>query len=161
MERIIGFMLLAFLCFALLNGCAKPDIELITTDELPPMAIMVNDKLYYHTGQRVELARCGVMDDEITETVPVTELPDINNRSNFGVGYKYQLWDEKHIDIVMNDGWIRFCTGNCKDDHSQTLTEETYSENINFIVDYDIEHYDSTEDEVCHYPLIDDMASSD
>ena len=158
-KRLFGFCLVVFICFVLFSGCANPDIELITTDELPPMAVVVKDTIYYHTGQHIELVRCGLMDGEITYAVPVTELPDINNRSNFGSGYEYQLWDDKHIDVVMADGWIRFCTGNCQQDHSQTLTEEIYSENINFVVDYDMEYYDGTENEICHYPLKDDMTN--
>ena len=135
MKRLMGVIILAFFCFALLNGCATPDIELISTDELPPMAVMVDDTLYYYTGQHIELDRCGVNDGEITDFVPVTELPEENNQSNFGDGYEYQYVDKKHIDIVMENGWIRFCTGNCDADHSRTLTE----------------------DSVCHYPLKDDM----
>ena len=153
-KRFLGLCLMAFLCLALLNGCGKPDIDIITTDELPPMAVMVDNKLYYHTGQHIELARCGVMDGEITETVPVTELPDINNRSNFGDGYEYQLVDQHHIDVVMEDAWVRFCTGDCDDDHSQTLTEELYTQQVgDFVPDYDTEVYDSADNEVCFYPL--------
>ena len=159
-KRLLGFSLIVFVCFALFSGCANPDIELITTDELPPMAVMLDNKLYYHTGQHIELVRCGVMDGKITEAVPVTELPDINNGSNFGIGYEYQFWDDNHIDIVMNSGWIRFCAGNCPQDHSQTLTEEKYSEDIKFTVDYDMEYYDSTEDEICHYPLKDNITDT-
>lgn len=157
MKRLLGIIMLAFFCIALLNSCANPDIELISSDELPPMTVMVDNTLYYHTGQHIELVRCGVMDGKITEAVPVTALPDINNRSNFGTGYEYQLWDDNHIDIVMNDGWIRFCAGDCQRDHSHTLTADTYSTDINFVTDYDMEYSDSAENEICHYPLKDDM----
>ncbi len=144
MKRLLAFCLVAFICFALLTGCANHDIELISTDELPPMTIMVNNKLYYHTGQHIEFARCGVMDGKITDFVPVTELPEENYQSNFGDGYEYQLVDENHIDVVMEDGWIRFCTGECKDDHSQTLTEDLYTQQAgDFVPDYDTEVYDS------------------
>ena len=158
MKRLLGIIILAFFCFALLNGCANPDIELITTDELPPMAIMIDDTLYYHTGQRIELDRCGVMDGKITDFVPVTEFPKENNQSNFGDGYEYQYVDENHIDVVMDGRWIRFCTGDCDADHSQTLTVEIYTQQAgNFVPDYDTELYDSIGREVCFYPLKDDI----
>ena len=159
MKKIIGFTIVAFLCFALLNGCAKPDIEKIPRSDMPQKAVMVDDTLYYYTGQKVELLRCGVMDGKIVETVPVTELPTENNHSNFGTDYEYQYVDENHIDVVMEDGWIRFCNGSCEkavadgaeqyntivQDHSQPLTEELYSQwASDFVPDYDPKDYDTT-----------------
>lgn len=157
MKKIIGFAIVAFLCFALLNGCGNPDIEKIPRSDMPEKAVMVNGILYYYTGQKVELLRCGVMDGKIAETVPVTELPDKNDCSNFGTEYEYQYVDENHIDVVMEDSWIRFCNGYCRtavengevhyntivQDHSQTLTEELYSQWVgDFVPDYDTQHYD-------------------
>ena len=158
MKKIISLCLTVFISCGIFTGCAGTDAPRITTDELPPMAVMIDDTLYYHTGQRIELVRCGVMDGEIIKTVPVTELPDTNNQSNFGTGYEYQYGDEHHIDIVIDSQWIRFCTGECNADHSQTLTEELYSHQVgDFAPDYDTEIYDSADEKVCFYPLKDDI----
>lgn len=157
MKKIIGLFIVTFLCVALLNGCANPDIEKLPRSEMPPKAVMVNDTLYYYTGQKVELLRCGVMDGKIGEMVPATELPTENDSSNFGTGYEYQYVDENHIDIIMENSWIRFCTGYCEkavaegaehynttvQDHSQPLTEQLYSQWAgDFVPDYDTQHYD-------------------
>ena len=157
MKKIIGLFIVTFLCAALLNGCANPDIEKLPRSETPPKAVMVNGTLYYYTGQKVELLRCGVMDGKIGEMVPATELPTENDSSNFGIGYEYQYVDENHIDIIMEDSWIRFCTGYCEkavadgarhynttvQDHSQPLTEQLYSQWVgDFVPDYDTQHYD-------------------
>lgn len=157
MKKIIGLFIVTFLCVALLNGCANPDIEKLPPEEMPPKAVMVNDTLYYYTGQKVELLRCGVMDGTIGEMVPATELPTENGQSNFGTGYEYQYVDENHIDIIMEDSWIRFCSGYCEkavaegaehynttvQDHSQPLTEQLYSQWVgDFVPDYDTQHYD-------------------
>jgi len=157
MKKIIGLFIVTFLCAALLNGCANPDIEKLPRLEMPPKAVMVNGTLYYYTGQKVELLRCGVMDGKIGEMVPATELPTENDSSNFGTGYEYQYVDENHIDIIMEDSWIRFCTGYCEkavsdgarhynttvQDHSQPLTEQLYSQWAgDFVPDYDTQYYD-------------------
>ena len=149
MKKITGIIIVAFLCFALLTGCAQPDIEKLSPEEMPQKAVMIDDVLYYYTGQHIELLRCGVMDGKIAEFVPSTQLPSENNHSNFGDGYEYQYAGEHHIDIIMveENGWIRFCDGNCSDDHSQTLTEELYSQQAgDFVPDYDTENYDSIAD---------------
>lgn len=158
-KRIIGLMAVSLAVMAVLTGCSNPDIEKISPKEMPEKAVMVKDVLYYYTGQKVELLRCCVMDGKITEMVPATELPAENDQSNFGTDYEYQYVDENHIDVVMEDGWIRFCTGYCVkavadgaehyntivQDHSQPLTEELYSQWVgDFVPDHDTENYDST-----------------
>ncbi len=140
MKKIIGLFIVSFLCIALLNGCAKADTPV---QEIPQKVVMVDGTLYYCTDQHIELLRCGVMDGKITKTVKGNELPAENDVSNFGKGYEYQIAGENHIDIVMENSWIRFCSGNCTDDHSQTLTEELYSQQVgDFVPDYDTEQYD-------------------
>lgn len=157
MKKLIGLFIISFLCIALHSGCANPDIEKIPPEEMPEKAVMVNDVLYYYTGQQVELLRCGVMDGEITKFVSGSTLPAENDESNFGKGYEYQYVDENHIDVVMDRVWIRFCNGYCRtaiengtekfdtvvQDHSQTLTEELYSQWAgDFVPDYDTKYYD-------------------
>lgn len=143
MKKIFGFMIVALLCIALLNGCAKPDVPV---QEIPQKIVMVDGILYYCTDQRIELLRCGVMDGEITDFVSPNQLPDKNDVSNFGKGYEYQYADRHHIDIIMpeeDNAWIRFCDGRCSDDHSRTLTEELYTDQVgDFVPDYDTELYD-------------------
>ncbi|MBR5805577.1 MAG: hypothetical protein IKY30_02240 [Oscillospiraceae bacterium] len=150
MKKIFGFIIAALLCLAMLNGCAKPDIEKLPPEEMPEKAVMIDNVLYYYTGQHIELLRCGVMDGKITEFVPTTQLPTENDQSNFGDGYEYQFAGQHHIDIVMpeeNNAWIRFCDRQCSEDHSQTLTEELYSQQVGeFVPDYDTEYYDGISD---------------
>lgn len=150
MKKIFVFMIAALLCLAMLNGCAKPDIEKLPPEEMPEKAVMIDNVLYYYTGQHIELLRCGVMDGKITEFVPATQLPTENDQSNFGDGYEYQYAGEHHIDIIMpeeNNAWIRFCDRQCSEDHSQTLTEEVYSQQVGeFVPDYDTEYYDGISD---------------
>lgn len=147
MKKLFGFITVAFLCIALLNGCAKPDVP---AQGIPQKIVMVNNILYHCTDQHIELARCGVMDGEITDYVSPNQLPDKNDVSNFGKGYDYQFADEHHIDIVMpeeDNAWIRFCNGQCNEDHSQTLTEELYTQQVGeFVPDYDPEYYDGFTD---------------
>ncbi len=144
MKKLFGFIIVALLCIALLNGCAKPDMPV---QEIPQKVVKVKDTLYYCTDQHIELARCGVMDGEITGYVSPNQLPDKNDVSNFGKGYEYQFANEHHIDIIMpeeDNAWIRFCDGRCSEDHSQTLTEELYTQQTGeFVPDYDTEKYDS------------------
>ena len=150
MKKIFGFTIATLLCLAMLNGCAKPDIEKLSPEEMPEKAVMIDNVLYYYTGQHIQLLRCGVMDGKITEFVPTTQLPTENDQSNFGDGYEYQYAGEHHIDIIMpdeNNAWIRFCDGQCSEDHSQTLTEELYSQQVGeFVPDYDPEYCDSLPD---------------
>lgn len=158
LKRIIALLAIGLFILAFLTSCAA-ETENAPAEEPAVMAVMVNDTVYYYTGQKVELLRCGVMDGQITKTVAATALPDENDRSNFGKDYEYQYVGENHIDIVMEAGWIRFCSGYCEkavaegaehyntsvQDHSQTLTEELYTEWVGeFVPDYDTENYDST-----------------
>ena len=75
---------------------------------LIPM-VMVNDLMYYDTGRTNNVARCGVMDGEITSSVESWERPIENNQSNFGSGFEYQVgMEEGTIEIYINDNWCVF-----------------------------------------------------
>lgn len=82
-------------------------IEIIEKSVKPRM-IYLNDMLYVDSGRLTEITgRCGVMDFEITSTVDETEIPSVNNQSNFGTGYEGQYIDG-NIEIVINDDWCVF-----------------------------------------------------
>ena len=75
---------------------------------LIPM-VMINDQMYYDTGRTNNVARCGVVDGEITSSVESWERPVENNQSNFGSGFEYQVgMEEGTIEIYMNDNWCVF-----------------------------------------------------
>lgn len=76
-----------------------------------PMA-MVDGVLYLDTGKEsTAMARCGMMDGEITSVVPGNEEPSIDDQSNFGTGYGYQYGAvEGTIEIFMNGKWWIFAT---------------------------------------------------
>ena len=46
MKKLFGFIIVALLCIALLNGCAKPDVPV---QEIPQKVVRVKDTLYYCT----------------------------------------------------------------------------------------------------------------
>ena len=71
--------------------------------------VRVDGELYTDTGEIITLARCGVMDGEITKTVAETELPGEDDCSNFGTGYQYQIAGVYSIDVVIDGDWCRRC----------------------------------------------------
>lgn len=81
-----------------------------TWDRIP--MVMVDGVLYLDTGmESTAMARCGVMDGEITSQVDGSQEPTIDNQSNFGTGYGYQYGAiEGTIEINMNDKWWIFAT---------------------------------------------------
>ncbi len=81
---------------------------------LPWMA-MVNGSLYVYSGECDDDAlRCGMVDGEISGTVPEDEIPTQENESNFGTGYGYQygMGDEIEIHMPVDDSgelhWLIF-----------------------------------------------------
>lgn len=83
-------------------------------------AIMVDGILYFDTGEYSDEARCGVMDGEITSTVPQTQLPTKDNESNFGK-CEYQRWDENRIDVLIGDKWCIFKSEDAPAETTATL----------------------------------------
>lgn len=79
-------------------------------DRIP--MVMVNGELYLDTGKEsTVIARCGLMDGEITSQVPGNEEPTVDDQSNFGIGYGYQYGAiEGTIEINMNGKWWIFAT---------------------------------------------------
>ena len=70
--------------------------------------IRVDGELYHDTGEIITVARCGVMDGEITKTVAETEPVEEDDCSNFGTGYSYQIAGVYSIDVVIDGDWCRF-----------------------------------------------------
>ena len=70
--------------------------------------VRIDGELYTDTGEIITVARCGVMDGEITKTVAETEQPEEDNCSNFGTGYQYQIAGRYSIDVVIDGDWCRF-----------------------------------------------------
>lgn len=70
--------------------------------------IRVDGELYHDTGEIITVARCGVMDGEITKTVAETEPVEKDDCSNFGTGYSYQIAGVYSIDVVIDGDWCRF-----------------------------------------------------
>lgn len=79
-------------------------------DRIP--MVMVNGELYLDTGKEsTVMARCGMMDGEITSQVDGSKAPTMDNQSNFGTGYEYQYGPiEGTIEIKMNGKWWVFAT---------------------------------------------------
>ena len=79
-------------------------------DRIP--MVMVNGELYLDTGKEsTVMARCGMMDGEITSQVDGSKAPTMDNQSNFGTGYEYQYGAiEGTIEINMNGKWWIFAT---------------------------------------------------
>lgn len=71
--------------------------------------VMINGKLYYDTGRESDMAgRCGVMDGQITSHVSSTQIPTIENQSNFEGNYNYQYGTNHTIELFIDDKWIVF-----------------------------------------------------
>lgn len=70
--------------------------------------VRIDGELYTDTGVIITVARCGVMDGEITKTVAETEPVEEDNCSNFGTGYQYQIAGRYSIDVVIDGDWCRF-----------------------------------------------------
>lgn len=84
-----------------------PEEEQIMGDRIP--MVMIDDTLYLDTGRESTLmARCGMMDGEITSAVEPLEEPSENGQSNFGDGYGWQYGEGDTIEILINDKWMVF-----------------------------------------------------
>ena len=84
---------------------------MVQLGDLRPM-ILVDDQLYFSTGELEPFTSVTVFDNEIVSTVDQSEKPTENGQSNFGcVGcpYTYSI-DKKYVIVVMDDGekWARF-----------------------------------------------------
>ena len=108
MKRCIAFIF-TLACLLGLGGCSS------TIDRIP--MVMVDGVLYLDTGfQSTTKERPEGFDGEITSEVDGSEIPTVDDQSNFGTGYGYQHGaDEGTIDLYMNDKWWIFATEEVKD----------------------------------------------
>ena len=87
--------------------CGLLDIADETSHSTPdyPAMIMVENLLYFDSGEISMELRCGMMDGSISS---VTEgVPTQNNQSNFGTGYGYQ-YGMGTIEVYIDDEWHIF-----------------------------------------------------
>lgn len=119
--RLLPLVLCAALIF---TGCEierkesqkNPQLNTANTEKTTcSPAIMVEGKLYFDTGEVSEEARCGMLDGEITDTVPAAQLPTENGQSNFGK-CGYQIWKEGRVDVLLDGKWHIF-----KEEQSDTV----------------------------------------
>ncbi|MBR0172341.1 MAG: hypothetical protein IJQ21_06080 [Lachnospiraceae bacterium] len=73
-------------------------------EEAMTPAIMVDGTLYFDTGYNSSVGRCGVLDGEISGTVPATQLPVEDNQTNFEGAEGWQMgFEAGTIDVYMNN----------------------------------------------------------
>lgn len=93
--------------------------------------VMVNGKLYYDTGKESTLTgRCGVMDGKITSNIEPTEIPKIDNQSNFAGEFSYQYGIENTIEINIDNKWIVFQAKTEEIATTLTLEDEIQNDTI-------------------------------
>lgn len=90
------------------------------TERIP--MVMVNGTLYLDTGcESSIMARCGMMDGEITSQVAANEMPTVDDQSNFGTGYGYQYGAaEGTIELYRNGKWWVFATEEAREQLQQS-----------------------------------------
>lgn len=71
-------------------------------------AVMINNKIYVETENKIDIKKCGVCDGKIDKQVERNTMPTQNNESNFGIDILYQIIDDNNIDLRLEEGWIRF-----------------------------------------------------
>jgi len=71
-------------------------------------AVMINNKIYVETENKIDIKKCGVCDGKIDKQVDTDTMPTQNNESNFGIDILYQIIDDNNIDLRLDEGWIRF-----------------------------------------------------
>lgn len=87
-----------------------------------PAMIMVDGTLYYDSGEISGVAKCGVMDGEITDSVDT--VPKKDDQSNFGTGYGYQYGMENQIDVYIDHEWHIFIPYEKTEQENDNLTEQ-------------------------------------
>lgn len=71
--------------------------------------VRINGKLFENTGYINSAITCGTMTGEINSTVEKDEIPQKDNESNFGIGYRYQTIDrDKYYTFLIKDKYIVF-----------------------------------------------------
>ncbi len=75
-----------------------------------PMMIMVDGKIFVSSGEESATdTRDDYFDGEITSlVVKGSERPILNNQSNFGTGFQYQIINDTIIELEINGTWYVF-----------------------------------------------------
>ena len=85
--------------------------------------VQINDTLYIQTGRIQKMAKCGVMDGEITSSLSENEIPSQDNQSNFGTGYGYQYGTDGIIEVLLDGQWHLFASEEVFDKFVLNLSE--------------------------------------
>lgn len=130
---LIGIIILGIIifisskCITENNGATSINVSSGNSNMETERIVMVNGKLYYDTGKESTLdGRCGVMDGKITSNVGTTEIPTIDNQSNFKGEYSYQYGTENTIEINIDNKWIVFQAKTEEITTTLTLEDELY-----------------------------------
>lgn len=70
--------------------------------------IQVDNYIYMYTGYIMENVKCGTADGEIRTTVDSDQFPEKDDESNFGTGYRYQIYDKGIIIVQIDNKWHIF-----------------------------------------------------
>lgn len=108
MKKIISFAVLVLL-LALASCAAHPEASgMAEKPDLVPM-VRIEGTLYRDTGNESQAENhSGTRTGKITSTVGADEKPTVDDQSNFGTGYEYQIAAEGTIEIFINDRWFIF-----------------------------------------------------
>jgi len=102
-----------------------------------PAMIMVDDVLYYDSGEISTAARCGSMDGEIKEVIG--GVPVENGQSNFAEGLGYQYGAGETIEVNREDGWhifVKYESGGPEEDWDSLTEQEKMERDPNYIPDH-------------------------
>lgn len=111
MKLVLILLCLLFACFNEKDSSqalkTSDDTEL--EENVCAPNIKVNGYFYHTTGTLSEISDHEI-DGEIISEVDDTQMPSNNDESNFGVGYKYDIINDKRIDVYISerDYWIIF-----------------------------------------------------
>lgn len=92
MKKLIFILLLALA----LTSCEKEE-EVMTYKP----TIMVNDKLYATTLEACEV-EAFEKSGRITSSINSSKAPEVNDQSNFGSGFDYDIKDDVRVDILLD-----------------------------------------------------------
>lgn len=111
-------LILAAIMF-LTVGCSKGSTsEKEVEEKAYPKAVKVSGAIYEDTGYINSMATCGTADGEIKTSISEKEMPILDDESNFGTGYGYQVWEDGYINVHIDNKWILFKDIELKDDDS-------------------------------------------
>lgn len=98
-------LLLSIACTCLLIGCQGSPTA---PNTLPP-TIMVDDVLYYYTGNEIsaEIDESAII-GKVESSVSLTKLPEKNGESNIAAeGSPYARYEDDIV-VLMNEEWVLF-----------------------------------------------------